>query len=240
MTPLRVRPTSTSRVLPPAGSDPAGTAIPLAVNTCDKVVVSTPSRSWSAGRTVMTTCCCAWPPTVTSRTPDTDLSLGTTVFFSLLESTSGASGEDTDSSTMGTSSKLPAKTDGVTSVGSWVFAPSTADRMSATTLSVSVPNSHSTRTCDRPLALVEVTRVTPSTALTASSSGRLTSRSTASGAAPANTVTTLAEGASRDGMSSCLSPLVATSPTTRMMTVTRTTTVRLARLRRVRRVTAVA
>lgn len=104
-------------------------------------------------------------------------------------------------------------------------------------MSEPVPNSHSTRTVETALALREVTRVMPETAFAASSIGRLTSRSTTSGAAPGSTEMIVAAGVSIEGMSSCLRLLVANSPRPIRIAQTSRTTVRLARLSLVSRVT---
>jgi hypothetical protein len=120
------------------------------------------------------------------------LSLAATMSLSFPERIALLSVDDTARTMIGTSSNRPATTCGVTSLGSRPCMPSTAERRSASTLSEPVPNSHSTRTVETALALREVTRVMPETAFAASSIGRLTSRSTTSGAAPGSTDTIVA------------------------------------------------
>ena len=183
------------------------------------------------------TCCFSSPATTTSRTPGKVLSFAATISLSLRERVPLSSDDETASAMIGTSSNRPATTRGVTSLGKLLCMPSTAERRSLKTLSDPVPNSHSTRTVEMALALREVTRVTPETALAASSMGRLTSRSTTSGAAPGCTATMVAAGVSMEGMSSCLRLPVAKKPRPMRIAHTSRTTVRLARLNFVSRVT---
>ncbi len=80
---------------------------------------------------------------------------------------------------------------------------------------------------------------TDSTPVSASSSGAVTSRSTASGEAPSYCAVTKAWGSSSGGKSSCLRVEVPMTPKTAAQIVMRAMRARLRRLRRVRESTGV-
>ena len=95
------------------------------------------------------------PVTVTLRTPSMPDSSGTAMFSTRRLASSREASEATARSSTGMSSVLPVMTSVSTSSGSVGLIPSTALRMSATTLSGSRPYSHSTVIVAIPLEEVD-------------------------------------------------------------------------------------
>jgi hypothetical protein len=122
---------------------------------------------------------------VTGPTPSIFWRSGTTVRFSWSPRACWSFGEVTASTTVGRSFVEPDITCGSTAWGSWLEARLTACWMSATRDLVSdSPNPKLAMTVALPSLDVEVTLLTPSTALMAFSSGSATCFSTTSGEAP--------------------------------------------------------
>ena len=114
------------------------------------------------------------------------------------------------------------------------FRDSAALRMVRNVSSSSSPKVHSTRTCASPVAVVEVTLVTPGTARTACSSGSVMVLAISSGARPCDCAEMKAMGACSDGISSCLSEFIDISPRATIASVASERMRRFLRLLRVR------
>ncbi len=111
---------------------------------------------------------------------------------------------------------------------------SAALRMARRVSSSSSPNLHSAMICASPLEVVEVTLVTPGTASSACSTGSVTVLAISSGARPCDCAMTNAMGTCIEGISSCFSDPIETTPITAIARVVRPTMSRFLRLVRVR------
>ncbi len=178
--------------------------------------------------------CVSWPASVTSRTPGTPFSAGTTVCWSASPNASWSPLVPALSAMAGRSPAPPDATLTSVSEGKLGFSDSAALRMVRSVSSSSSPKVHSTSTCALPLDVVEVTLVTPGTARTACSSGSVTLLAISSGARPCDCAEMNAIGACSEGISSCLREPIDIRPRTTTASVARERIRRFLRLLRVR------
>ncbi len=207
------------RVLPCSWTVPTGTRAPLFARASRMAVIPAPAAARSSCRGRISMCWVAPPVTSAPRTPSIFCSRGTLSRSRSALSSLRDLSEETARNTMGKSLMLPAMAWGWTSSGRDRLALEMALSIWFRARSRFEPYVNTRLIWDTPLREVEDVDSRPSTPFRAVSSGPLTCLSTTSGEAPGMAVSTVICGNSIDGMSSCFSDVMVSTPKTEAKTV---------------------